>query len=50
MNGIMVFSTLVAALNAGYSVYERTATGYLMRTRTDHGFALAIVDMHASRR
>lgn len=50
MQGMMVFSTLVAALNAGFSVYERTAYGYLMRTRTDHGFALAMVDLHNGRR
>jgi hypothetical protein len=50
VNGMIVFSSLIAALNAGFSVYERTAYGYLMRTRTERGFALAIVDLNARRR
>jgi hypothetical protein len=45
MNGLMVFSTLAAAINAGFMVYDRTSTGYLVRTRTQHGYALAIVDL-----
>lgn len=50
MHGMMVFSTLAAALNAGFFIYEGTVTGYLTRTRTNHGFALAIVDLHSDRR
>ena len=43
MPGIHVFKTLAEALRAGYSVFDRTETGYLVRTRTDHGWALAVV-------
>ncbi|MBV9272180.1 MAG: hypothetical protein JO165_13885 [Candidatus Eremiobacteraeota bacterium] len=37
------FATLTAALRAGYQVYDRTAIGYLVRTRTAHGWAIAAV-------
>ncbi|HEV3153840.1 MAG TPA: hypothetical protein VGZ02_08565 [Candidatus Baltobacteraceae bacterium] len=40
--GIMVFSTLRAALSAGFEPYERTADGYLVRTRMARGWAFAI--------
>jgi len=43
MSGVMVFNTLAEALRAGYQVYERTSDGYLVRTRTDAGWALALV-------
>jgi hypothetical protein len=43
MPGIMVFKTLADALHAGYHVYDRTDHGYLVRTRTSGGWALAIV-------
>lgn len=38
-----VFTSLAEALRQGFTVYERTATGYLMRIRTAGGFALALV-------
>jgi hypothetical protein len=41
--GILTFTTLRAALNAGFHVYDRNATGYLVRTRTAAGWALALV-------
>lgn len=44
MPGIMVFATLSAAIRAGYQVYDRIPQGYLVRTRTTRGYALAIVD------
>jgi hypothetical protein len=44
MAGMMVFSTLGAALRAGYHVFDRIPEGYLVRTRTTKGYALAIVD------
>lgn len=44
MQGLTTFPTLTAALHAGYQVYDRTPRGYLMRTRTATGWALAIVD------
>jgi hypothetical protein len=43
MPGIMVFKTLADALRAGYHVYDRTDHGYLVRTRTASGWAMAIV-------
>lgn len=43
MAGVVVFRSLSEALRAGYQVYERTASGYLVRTRTDKGWAMAVV-------
>ena len=43
MAGVMVFKTLADALRAGYHVYDRTEHGYLVRTRTTAGWAMAIV-------
>jgi hypothetical protein len=43
MPGIQVFRTLADALRAGFTVYDRTADGYLVRMRTAHGWAMAIV-------
>jgi hypothetical protein len=44
MSGLVVFTSLRAALNAGYHVYERNERGYLARLRTDGGWALALVE------
>ncbi|HEX5274266.1 MAG TPA: hypothetical protein VFW34_03250 [Candidatus Rubrimentiphilum sp.] len=44
MSGVVVFTSLRAALNAGYHVYGRTERGYLARLRTDGGWALAVVE------
>jgi hypothetical protein len=38
------FPSLIAALRAGYQVYDRTANGYLVRTRTATGWAIARVN------
>lgn len=43
--GIVVFKSLVAALAAGFQVYDRTPKGYLVRTRTDGGWAIALVEV-----
>jgi hypothetical protein len=43
MPGLLVFTTLRAALNAGYHVFDRTDNGYLVRTRTAAGWAMALV-------
>jgi Ca2+-binding EF-hand superfamily protein len=43
MAGIMVFSSVSEALRAGFQVYDRTRDGYLVRTRTARGWALAVV-------
>lgn len=44
MQGLIVFKSLADALKAGYQVCDRTATGYLVRTRTEAGWALAVVE------
>ncbi|HVA38157.1 MAG TPA: hypothetical protein VNJ51_11140 [Candidatus Dormibacteraeota bacterium] len=44
MRGLVVFKSLADALQAGYQVCDRTATGYLVRIRTDAGWALAVVE------
>ena len=44
MQGLTIFTNLTDALNAGYHVYDRTPKGYLMRTRTTAGWALALVE------
>ena len=46
MPGIQVFKTLADALRAGYTVYDRTSDGYLVRTRTAAGWAMALVICH----
>ncbi len=45
MAGLMVFSTLADALRAGFQVYDRTSDGYLVRTRTNSGWAIALVNL-----
>lgn len=37
------FSSLVAALRAGYQVYDRAPNGYLVRARTATGWSIALV-------
>jgi len=44
MSGLVVFSSLREALNAGYHIYGRSERGYLARLRTDAGWALALVE------
>ena len=41
--GLLVFRTLADAVHNGFEVYDRTRDGYLVRTLTDGGWALAIV-------
>ena len=43
MAGLVVFKSLADALRAGYQVYDRTENGYLVRTRTTSGWAMALV-------
>jgi hypothetical protein len=47
MAGLVVFDSVAAALKAGNHVYDRTDDGYLVRTRTARGWALAIRQGHA---
>jgi hypothetical protein len=42
---MLVFRSLEDAINAGYQVYDHTPTGYLVRTKTERGWALAIVEV-----
>lgn len=44
MAGLVVFKSLADALRAGYQVYDCTSDGYLLRTRTAAGWAIALVD------
>ena len=44
MQGLTTFESLTDALRAGFQVYDRTSHGYLVRTRTSAGWALAIVE------
>jgi hypothetical protein len=44
MPGLRIFPSLKAALEHGYQVYDRYSNGYLVRTRTANGWALAIVE------
>jgi hypothetical protein len=44
MVGLMVFDSLADALRAGFQIYNRTQDGYLVRTRTAQGWAMALVD------
>lgn len=43
MAGLMIFNKIEDALKAGFQIYDRTADGYLVRTKTDHGWAMAFV-------
>lgn len=43
MAGLTIFKSLNEALKLGYQVYDRTAEGYLVRIRTEAGWALALV-------
>jgi hypothetical protein len=43
MAGLVVFKSLADALRAGFQIYDRTADGYLVRTRTTSGWAMALV-------
>jgi hypothetical protein len=49
MAGITVFRSVDEALRAGFEVYDRTSEGYLVRTRTARGWALAIVRCSVTR-
>ncbi len=43
MSGLIVFRSLADALRAGFQIYDRTQDGYLVRTRTANGWAMALV-------
>jgi hypothetical protein len=43
MAGILTFTSIQEAVRAGFQVYDKNSDGYLVRTRTSAGWALAIV-------
>jgi len=43
MAGLLVFRSLADALRAGFQIYDRTHDGYLVRTKTPTGWAMAVV-------
>ena len=43
MQGLLTFQSLNHAVRAGYQVCDRTENGYLVRIRTQRGWALALV-------
>ena len=43
MTGLLVFKSLADALRAGFQIYDRTQDGYLVRTKTHTGWAMALV-------
>jgi hypothetical protein len=43
MSGIVTFSTLRAALDAGFMILDRTSDGYRVQRRGPHGFEMAFV-------
>jgi hypothetical protein len=45
MPGLMTFPSLAAAIRAGFQVYDRTPTGYLVRIHTTAGWAMALVEV-----
>jgi len=45
MAGLVVFRSLSEALRAGFQIYDRTADGYLVRTQTSTGWAMALVNL-----
>ena len=47
MAGLVVFRSLSEALKAGFQIYDRTTDGYLVRTRTSTGWAMALVNVKA---
>lgn len=42
---MLIFRSVAEALRAGYHVYDRTQTGYLVRIMTQGGWALALVEL-----
>ena len=43
MSGVTVFKTLAEAEREGFSVYDKTNTGYLVRKKTAGGWAMALM-------
>jgi hypothetical protein len=43
MQGLQVFLTLEDAIRNGFSVYDRTQSGYIVQAKTSNGWAFALV-------
>lgn len=41
--GVLIFHELGDAIRNGFEPFEKTANGYVVRTHTDAGWALALV-------
>jgi hypothetical protein len=42
---MQVFDSLPEAIRAGFQVFDHTPTGYVVRTMTARGWALALVEL-----
>ena len=42
---MVIFHSVDEALRAGYQIYDRSESGYLARTKTSRGWALALVEL-----
>jgi len=42
---MVVFHSLAEAIRAGFQVYDRTKSGYLVRIKASGGWAFALVDL-----
>ena len=45
--GMLVFRSVGEALKSGFVVYDRTANGYIVRTRADGRWKMALVELLA---
>jgi hypothetical protein len=43
MQGLLTFDSIAEAIRAGFQVYDRAPFGYIVRTRTQAGWAFALV-------
>ena len=39
--GIVIFNTLAEAVRSGFELFEKTSDGFVVRMRTERGYALA---------
>lgn len=46
MQGLLIIRSVADALAQGFEIFDRTSDGYLVRKKTDRGWALAIVHGH----
>lgn len=46
---LVVFRSLADAIRAGYQIYDRCESGYVVRIKTKAGWSQAIVDLRERR-